>query len=231
MSAFIFDAETTGMEDPVRLVEAAWLKIASPLCLEKTDQMWCGRFNPGKQIELGALATHHILDEELIQCPSWEEFSLPADCQYLVGHNVDYDWKVVGCPDVKRIDTKALATWLLPELDSRSQSALVYHFSSGNREVAREMLRNAHSAMGDVDNLRFVLGFLLRLIFERKDVRIPDDLTWEDVWGFSEKARVPTIMPFGKHKGMPIKDVPADYKAWLLRQNDVDPYLVKALSV
>ena len=45
----------------------------------------------------------------------------------------------------------------------------------------------------------------------------------------SEAARIPTIMSFGKHKGMPIKDVPADYKRWLLGQSDIDPYLAIAL--
>jgi exodeoxyribonuclease X len=36
-------------------------------------------------------------------------------------------------------------------------------------------------------------------------------------------------MTFGKWKGTPVKDVPYDYKRWLLGQPDVDPYLRKAL--
>ncbi len=36
-------------------------------------------------------------------------------------------------------------------------------------------------------------------------------------------------MTFGKHKGMNITDIPPDYKRWLLGQQDVDPYLRKAL--
>ena len=36
-------------------------------------------------------------------------------------------------------------------------------------------------------------------------------------------------MTFGKHKGTPISAIPGDYKAWLLRQPDVDPYLAQAL--
>jgi exodeoxyribonuclease X len=36
-------------------------------------------------------------------------------------------------------------------------------------------------------------------------------------------------MSFGKHKGMAIADIPPDYKQRLLKQPDVDPYLVKAL--
>jgi exodeoxyribonuclease X len=41
--------------------------------------------------------------------------------------------------------------------------------------------------------------------------------------------RIPKVMTFGKHKGAAIADIPADYKRWLLGQQDVDPYLVKAL--
>jgi exodeoxyribonuclease X len=36
-------------------------------------------------------------------------------------------------------------------------------------------------------------------------------------------------MTFGKHKGMHIKDMPADYKRWLLGQPELDPCLIRAL--
>jgi exodeoxyribonuclease X len=51
-----------------------------------------------------------------------------------------------------------------------------------------------------------------------------------EIWQASEIASVPTVMTFGKHKGTAIKDVPADYKSWLLKQTDIDPYLIKALK-
>jgi exodeoxyribonuclease X len=37
-------------------------------------------------------------------------------------------------------------------------------------------------------------------------------------------------MPFGKHKGLLLADVPGDYRDWLLNQEDIDPYLRKALE-
>ncbi|MFO1382174.1 MAG: DUF3820 family protein [Moraxella osloensis] len=37
-------------------------------------------------------------------------------------------------------------------------------------------------------------------------------------------------MRFGKHKGVAIKDLPADYVDWLLKQADLDPYLHLALT-
>ncbi len=54
--------------------------------------------------------------------------------------------------------------------------------------------------------------------------------TVEQLWIASESARTPTVMSFGKHKGIPLLEVPSDYKQWLLRQSDLDTYLRKALS-
>lgn len=94
MNACIFDSETTGLNDP-QLVEAAYLQLADipglPVAIE-----FLQRYKPGKPIELGALATSHILDEELVDCLDHTEFQLPAEIEYLIGHNVDYDWGVIG---------------------------------------------------------------------------------------------------------------------------------------
>ena len=219
MTAIIFDTETTGINEPA-VIEAAWLRINDPYTLAVMDS-FSQRYNPGKPIELGALATHHIMDEELVDCPPSSEFQLPAGTEYLIGHNVDYDWKVIGEPPVKRICTLALCRHLFPEADSHSQSAMIYLFE---RDSARQLLRNAHSAADDVKNCRVVLDYALNKLGS-----VNEATTWEAIWLASEKARIPTVMTFGKHKGMAIKDVPSDYKAWLLRQPDVDPYLVKAI--
>ena len=55
--------------------------------------------------------------------------------------------------------------------------------------------------------------------------------TIEDLWDQSELARVSSVMPFGKHKGLPLSEVPSDYKRWLLGKGDIDPYLRTALEV
>jgi len=219
MVAILFDTESTGITDPV-IVEAAWAKVTDPFSLTITDT-FNQRFNPGKPIELGALATHHILDEHVSGEPPASEFSLPEGTLYLIGHNVDYDWKVIGSPRVKRICTLALSRSLFPTVDSHTQSAMIYLFE---RENAGKLLKNAHSAMCDVMNCRTVLDYVLS-----KLGGITKDTSWEDIWLASERARIPTRMTFGKHKGAAIKDIPGDYKAWLLKQPDVDRYLAKAL--
>lgn len=217
MTALLFDTETTGIKDS-EIIEAAWLELSDPLTLTILSTFE-QRYRPSKAIELGALATHHIYDEELHNCPPHTDFCLPPDTRFIIGHNIDYDWMVAGRPPVKRICTLALARQFFPELDSHSQSALLYHF---RRTEARERLRNAHSALADVQNCRIVLH---HLIAQATHIQ-----TWEDLWLLSEQARIPRIMPFGKHRGQPIATVPDDYKAWLLRQSDIDPYLIKALQ-
>ena len=137
---------------------------------------------------------------------------------YIIGHNVDFDWEVIGKPEIKRICTLALARKLWPNLDSHTQSALLYYLE---RNSAREQLRNAHSALTDVG----ICAVILDHICQQLNVK-----TVEDLYTESEKARIPTNMPFGKHKGTLLADVPSDYKQWLLTQGDIDPYLRKAFE-
>ncbi len=176
------------------------------------------RFKPPKPTQLGGLATHHILDEELELCRPSAAFQLPDGAEYLIGHNVDYDWSAIGEPDIKRICTCAISRMLWPEADSHSQSAMIYLLE---RKNARTMLRNAHSAADDVRNCLVLLMHIVE--------KLGRVASWEELWEVSERARIPTHMPVGKHKGMAIADLPRDYIGWFLRQPDVDPYLEKAL--
>lgn len=222
MTAYIFDSETTGLNDP-QLVEAAWLKLGSIVGLPVTDQ-FLARYKPSKPIELGALATSHILDEELVECPPHTTFAMPADTSYIIGHNIDYDWKVIGQPPIKRICTRALSSMLWPEADTHSQSAMIYlHY----RNEASSLLRNAHAALDDVKNCRLLLTKIIWALSDKLGRPVNG---WEDLWLQSEEARIPKIIGFGKHKGMAVADLPSDYKRWLLNQNDLDPFMRIALS-
>lgn len=155
MTALLIDTETTGMKEPepieIALDPFEIGKTLSPL-------PWVKRFRPSKPIELGALATHHIMDEELLDCPPSSTFKLPDGTDYLIGYNVDYDWQAIGKPAVKRIDVCAMCRSLWPAADTHSQGAMLY-------------------------------------LLKRDQIR----------------------------------DVPRDYKRWLLGQPDVDPYLALAL--
>jgi exodeoxyribonuclease X len=216
-TAIIFDTESTGLVDP-ELIEAAWIGLYSPGNLNPYAK-FNRRYKPSKPIELGALCTHNIYDEELDGCDPSSSFKLP-EAGYVIGHNIDYDFNVIGNPEgYKRICTQALSRSLWPDIDSHKQSAMIYHLE---RATARERLRNAHCAMDDVLNCHLLLGHIIAKLGTITD--------WEALWVASEKARIPTVMPFGKHRGEPIRTLPRDYVSWLRRQPDMDPYLLKALS-
>lgn len=222
MTAYIFDSETTGLNDP-HLIEAAWLKLEDISSLVVTAD-FLQRYKPGKPIELSALATSHILDEHLVGFHPHTDFNLPADVEYLIGHNVDYDWRVIGEPDVKRICTRALSAKLWPEADSHTQSAMIYlHY----RAEATGLLRNAHAALDDVKNCRLLLVKILDTLAAELGRPVAD---WEELWAISEDARIPTVIGFGKHRGTKFSDLPTDYRRWLLNQPDLDPFVRKALQ-
>lgn len=213
-TAIIFDTEATDINQPV-IIEAAWVELVtvSPF---QTGESFHQRYNPGKPISLGALATHHILDEELVNCPPASSFKLPSGLEYLIGHNIDFDWQAIGKPEVKRICTLALARKAWPELDSHSQSALLYFLE---RTTAKERLRNAHSAEADIHICATILQHICNAL---------TITTTEALWKASEAARLPSHMSFGKHKGLPLAEVPGDYVRWLLDQQNIDPYLRQA---
>ena len=186
----------------------------------------CERFNPCQLMHFGALAVHHIPPSVLRECRPHTEYELPNGVQYVIGHNVDFDAAVlqragVDLSNTRLICTLALSRMIYPQLDSHSLGALTY-FISDNFDHARNELKNAHSAAADVMLTASLLRYMLK---DRSDVA---DIA--DLWRLSEQARVPTRIAFGKHKGMAIADLPSDYRQWLLKQNDLDPYMRKALT-
>lgn len=221
MSAIIFDTETTSAEADREIIEAGWIplndfgNIAPP-----TNGGYSTRFRPIKPITMGAMAVHHIMDEDLLTSPPSAEFALPEGVTYIIGHKVDFDWETIGKPDVRRICTLAMARKVWPDADSHTLGALTY---LTRRESARRMLKDAHSALQDC----WTCLKLLRAIYTMAG---PFE-SIEALWRYSEAARIPDRMTFGKHKGMAITDLPADYKRWLSRLPDVDPYLKKALEI
>lgn len=219
--ALLLDIETTGLTDP-RPVEVAYAELVT-LRPPTFGDIFYQRYNPGKPIEYGAMATHHITDEEVITCEPASEFRLPPDTTYLIGHNVDFDYQAAcACgpqPAPKRICTLALSRFLWPEMDSHSLGAMIYRL---DRQYAPHLEQLGHTAPADIHLCRVVLEHILRVL-------PPILTTWEALWQRSEQARVPTRMPFGKYRGTAIRDVPGNYRQWMLRQADIDPYLVKAL--
>jgi exodeoxyribonuclease X len=223
-SAIILDTETTGFDEP-EVIELAYMgPFDSPL---PYGYVQLQNFKPSKPIQLGALATHHIIEDDLESFPPWPgAWMYPDGVEYIIGHSVDFDWKLIGSPpNVKRICTLALARYVWPKIDSHSLTALIYHIYP--RTLARDLVKNAHNAAADVD--------LCARVLDQLQDAVGRPSTLDQLWRASEKARVPTHFTFGKYDGMPIAEVrklDPGYIGWCLRSCDIvteDVYYQKAL--
>lgn len=225
IQAILLDTEGTSNKNP-EVIELGYITLTSPQELTILTE-FNQRYKPAGKITLGALATHHILDEDLQDFPPADTAHLDVQyAPYMIGHNVDFDWNALGQPPVKRIDTLALARYVWPKIDSHTVGALTYFLS---RDRARELLKNAHSALHDV----YLTLPILKALIEQLQAagELTDDCTWADIHAISDRARIPETMPFGKHYGVKLRELPQDYIRWALANMDnLDPYLRMGLE-
>lgn len=113
-----------------------------------------------------------------------------------------------------------MARKLIPE-GPHTLTALIYRLFE-DKQQAREWVKSAHNAQADVEMTLWLLRQLVKL---KGDLR-----SWEELWQVSEAARILDVIPFGKHKDTPIKDLPADYVKWYRAQVEKDPYLITAMA-
>lgn len=224
MSTLILDTETHDLNGyPIEIAYAPCSFEQGVLVINQ-GEVFDEYFSCPEPIALGALATHHILETDIAEKPSFDTFNMPQGVQYLIGHNIDYDIKAVQkCqPDftVKGICTLALCRMVWPELP-HTLSAMYYHVMD-DLELARKHLRHAHNAKADI----YFTGVILKTLVEQLGIKDMNSL-----FIMSETARIPKYITFGKHKGTAIKDLDPSYVTWLLRQGDLDPYLRKAIEV
>lgn len=222
MNALILDTETHDLNGyPIEIAYAPCSFEQGVLVINQ-GEVFDEYFSCPEPIALGALATHHILETDIAEKPSFDTFKMPQGVQYLIGHNIDYDIKAIQkCqPDftVKGICTLALCRMVWPELPY-TLSAMYYHVMD-DLELARKHLRHAHNAKADI----YFTGVILKTLVEQLGIKDMNSL-----YIMSETARIPKYITFGKHKGTAIKELDPSYVTWLLRQDDLDPYLRKAL--
>lgn len=225
MQAIILDTETHTLNgQPIEIAYAPIQISDHKITLDKS-QLFDQLYSVDEPISFAAMAVHHILESDLENKPHYTAFKLPEDTLYIIGHNIDYDIRAlekcgVDSTRIKAICTLALARLVWPDAEAHNISALIYMISKGS-EKAREMIRKAHRA--DMDII-LTANILMHIVHHLKINSI------EELYAASEDARIPRSINFGKHRGTAIADLPADYVQWLMRQEDLDPYLRKALE-
>lgn len=226
MQAIILDTETHTLNGlPIEIAYAPIQIEQAKLSLDR-NQIFDQLYSIGNEkISWASMAVHHILESDIQDQPHFSSFELPTETQYIIGHNIDYDIRAiqqcgVDTSNIKAICTLALSRLVWPDAEAHNISALIYMISKGSSK-AREMLKGAHRADADII---LTANILMHIIHHLNIQNI------EALYAASEDARIPRSITFGKHKGSAIADLPKDYIQWLLRQDELDPYLRKALE-
>lgn len=220
MNAVIFDTEVNSL-DHLECIELAYRKMRENQAgnIEVESETTVERFKPTKPIDAGAASVCLIAPEHLESCRPSSEATLP-EADYLIAHNVDFDCDVLGIMAGRRICTLAMCRHIWPEFKSHTLSAMFLELE-GINAANIEKIKDAHAADADVNILIVIIGHIL----EKTGIK-----SLSELHAFSEIARVPTVWAFGKHKGTRINETPRDYIQWMMRQPDVDQYLMKALK-
>ncbi|WP_151819214.1 3'-5' exonuclease [Acinetobacter seifertii] len=228
MTALIFDTETHKLHGDIieaAAMEIVFTKFSSDIPIYPTMFDFNKRYKPSEPISIAAMAIHHIVDEDLVKCPSFTKFKLPKDdIEYLIGHNIDYDIDAIeragtDASSIKRICTLSMARYLWPHFESHTLTALAYQLSR-DRKATRRGIRGAHSALYDCKTTYVLLCNIVR----EKQIK-----SMEELYQFSEMTRTPTHIFYGKYKGQKITDLSTTNIEWLLSKTD-DIYLINALE-
>lgn len=177
------------------------------------------------QINFAAMAIHNIIDSDLQGMPHTSSIRLPIQDGYIIGHNIDYDINAIKLStqqdiNLKPICTLALARMVWPELQAHTLSSLIYHIY-GPTEFARSLVQDSHDAATDIRNTAHLISAICAALHVH---------SIEDLYQASCTARIPTVMPFGKHKGVAIENVPAPYMRWFIGTDNPDPYIAEAFK-
>lgn len=211
MKAIVVDTEVSQLEAP-EIIELAYREMISPT---EPGTPFAEMYRPKGKLSCGAMSVHHIIPEDLMKCSPSSEACIPAEVEYIIGHNIDFDWEVLGKPNVKRICTMAIARAIWPEVEGHTLGACTYRTRSF--EEARTALKNAHSAPADVE--------LCIALLHHFATKYGPFSNFEDLYAFSEDCRLPRVWAFGKFKGKPLDAADNGYLSWCLKQPDMDEYV------
>lgn len=200
-----YDTETTGVRsERDRVIELAAFDPVNNTTFERL-------INPQMPIPAEATAIHHISNEMVANAPTFAEIvaDFTAFCEgdvVLIAHNNDgFDIHFLRA-EFKRSNCEMPSDWKF--LDSlkwarRYRRDLPRHTLQFLREIYGITANNAHRALDDV--------IVLHEVFKK----MTDDLHIEDVYSLINRPREILHMPFGKHQGVPLKNLPKDYLKWL----------------
>lgn len=206
-----YDTETTGIRsEKDRIIELA---AYDPV----EERTFCLLINPGIPIPKEATAIHHISDEMVKEAPDFKTIAqeFTAFCPentVLIAHNNDAFDQPFMEAEFKRAELPFPSFRFVDSLkwSRRYRSDLPRHTLQFLREVYGFPANQAHRALDDVIVLHQVFSAMI------------DDLKIEQVIELLAKPQVLTRMPFGKHQGKLLNEIPKSYVTWLATSGAFD---------
>lgn len=209
--AIFYDTETTGIKsDRDRIIEIAAFDPVRNLEFQSL-------INPGCPIPAEATAIHRITDEMVSSASSFAQVGAKfiEFCEgdvILIAHNNDgfdlhflraeFQRNSMQMPSWKFMDSLKWARRYRPDLPRHTLQFL--------REIYGIPPNNAHRAMDDV--------IVLHKIFQS----LIDDLSMEEAYFLLNRPKEIRSMPFGKHQGQPLSQLPRAYIQWLASSGALD---------
>lgn len=200
---FVADTETTGLIDPIYICELGWALIDWDLNVEKE---FASLVKPPINIPCSAAGVHGIRTAMVQDSPMIEDLEFPGGPVILIGHNIRYDRKLLS-PHMNIVGqgcTLTLARRLLPDAPDYKLSTLSCYCDLP--------LQLNHRAMNDVRDCLALLDYLQR----------GTGWTLEELINYSNTPIRLKTMPWGKHKGLPMEQLPGGYVKWLSSLDDLD---------
>ena len=177
--------------------------------------------NPCRPIPPEASAVHHIVDDDVTECPTFDRFmqtiGLP-DADYYCAHNSRFDAGFLPPTLGPWIDTYRSAIRLVADAPRYSNQVLRYNLGL---KVDREL--PVHRVRGDVETTAALLCYLVEYaracLARGGEIGGVTDLAALAM--LAEHATAPALLRvvgFGKHAGQKWSEVPRDYLRWILSQ-------------
>lgn len=195
---YILDTETSSLQGGV--CEIAWLRVDQDLNVLSEFHSFV---NPERPIEDGARAVHGITDADVEFAPVMSEIATNLQGElHIVCHNASFDMRMVK-PHI--VPKRTLCTLELARTYIKGTTN--HKLETLQKELCLPE-QKSHSALGDVHTTRDLLAHILPLT----------GVSLEILFQRQAEPKLLSKMPFGKHKGKPMLQVPRDYRAWLLTQ-------------
>lgn len=209
MKAIVLDTETSGLKD-AGVCEIGWFELApDATVIEQVESL----IDPERPITPSASSVHGIVDEDVENSPTLEEFfSLDSDGCYgkrlvgdpviFCGHKTAFDLPFVQPyidGPVLEICTLRWFRSLYPFSDSHTLGTAVYSLG-----LPRDH-RNAHRVLSDVtDAYNLLLHIMQRTGLSLHELALK-----------SQEPMLVHFIPFGKHRGEAFSDIPRSYLNWV----------------